>query len=98
MWPRLILLAVGIVVSCIAGGAARADQFQIKDERGGAYIRYIKIAVGGHTYYTDSLGRVAITDLPPGTYRAEIVYDGTSHSFDVVIDKSTHLKPILIAH
>jgi len=94
---KKILLAVGIVVSCVGGGSARADQFQIGDERAGAYIRYIKIAVDGHTYYTDSLGRVAIIDLPPGTYHAEIVYKGSRHSFPIVIDnKSKRLKHIPI--
>lgn len=95
MRRRLVLLAVGIVVWCVAGGSAHADQFQLMDQRAGAFIRYIKVTVDGRAYYTDSLGRVEI-NLRPGTYPAEISYKGGIRSFDIVIDGRRRLKRITI--
>jgi hypothetical protein len=87
-----------LVVICLAGClastiSARADQFQLLDRATREPIGFTKLGVGGHTFYTDKLGRVSI-NLPRGGYTVEVTYKGTARTVPIQVDGAQVLKTI----
>jgi hypothetical protein len=92
----MILNAIILFVLLWSHGAA-ADQFQIIDQEKDAAVRYARISVEGRDYYTDEMGRVSISGLDRGAYRASIAYGGDEIDITIQLTESDYLEQVYIS-
>jgi hypothetical protein len=89
-----------VVVLLMLGGAAWADQFQLKESKDGdvfdVSFATVKLEDGSELGMTDKYGRVMVNDLPAGEYQAQVVQGTEERTVTLRVDGAHGLKVVYL--